>query len=406
MQVARHLRPEVDRGRPRLDSRPRRRRALRAARNLAAHAYLLPPSSDRVAYVGWSGNENMGDEAILAAYRRALHGYPLCQVSVRTPLARLDRLTPWRLFRAVLLGGGTLIGVPSYRSVLRSLLEQDERLTALMLGAGVEEPSYFGVNPLTVEAIRQANPATREDQGSLAWSELVRWEPVLRRFERVTVRGPRSRAVLRELGVDATVVGDPALLLADETPTQRFRERRLGLNIGTTPGVWGSNPAALISEVVAFARAMRARGWEIVLFPVWPPDLRCIEEAARRIGGNTVVFSDFLDLDRLFAAIRECHVFVGQKLHSVVFSSAVYVPSVMLEYHPKCADFHDSLGRSRYTIRTDRVTCDALVAAVDELAASRDAHKAALIASVGALRGRLLEEATAIRRTLSRESAR
>lgn len=385
-----------DRRLPRL----RKPRAIAAVSALGRHAHLLAPSASRVAYVGWAGHQNMGDEAILAAYRKAFPSCNLVDASATAPLARLDRLAPWTLFRAAMLGGGTLVGWPGYRRTLEKLFEVDEGLPAFMLGTGVEDPSFYRLNPLLLEALEEVNESGSSGD-ELFWGELARWRPVLARFRRVAVRGPRSRATLQRVGIDSEVVGDAALLLADDSPAARFREKLLGLNVGVARGLWGTDPGALAEAVVAFAREMRRRGWSIRLVPAWPGDVEHVRDIARRIGGAVEIFPRFLDLEALLAAIRECHVFVGQKLHSVVFASAVYVPAVMLEYHPKCADFHDSLGRSRYTMRTDRVTSDALVAMVDEIAASRDEHQAALLAGVARLRGRLEEAADATRRELA-----
>jgi hypothetical protein len=367
-------------------SRPRF--SLAAGYPIGGHSRPL----GRLAYVGWAGHGNMGDEAVLAAYRAVFPSNRLVQVSQSAPLPMLTRRAPWRPLEGVALGGGTLIGWPGYRRTLESLLASDEELPAVMLGTGVEDSSFFGRNPLLLEGLRDADESTATGE-ELFWRELGRWSGLLQRFEGVAVRGPRSRATLGRIGIEAEVVGDPALLLADDAPADPFSERLLGINVGIARGMWGGDPAAFLDTVVDFARIMQSRGWRIRFVPVWPADVSYIEEAARRIGRGVEVFRDFLELERLFAAIRECHVFVGQKLHSVVFSSAVYVPSVMLEYHPKCADFHDSLGRSRYTMRTDRVSADALVTVVDELACARDAHREVLVAEVGMLRARLLAAA-------------
>jgi polysaccharide pyruvyl transferase WcaK-like protein len=141
---------------------------------------------------------------------------------------------------------------------------------------------------------------------------------------------------------------------------------------------------------------MVERGWQIRLVPVWPKDLDYLAEAARRIGRHVEILDRFQDLDLLLDAIRTCRLFVGQKLHSVVFASAVYVPSISLAYHPKCVDFQRSLDRGEYAIGTDEVSVDRLVAKMDELMAGWDDHRRSLFHVVSTRRTRLEECAARI----------
>ena len=90
--------------------------------------------------------------------------------------------------------------------------------------------------------------------------------------------------------------------------------------------------------------------------------------------------------------MRDCHVFVGLKLHAVVLASAAGVPSLILEYHPKCWDFQASLGRDRYSLRTDALDADRLLVLVDELADDREAQARALADAVAERRRALWSE--------------
>lgn len=376
----------------------------RAARKCAP---LIVPSRTRAAYVGWLGRQNMGDEAMFLAYRRAFSGWRLVQPPRAEVLSVLDSLTPHRLLDAVILGGGTLVGWPSYRNALARLLSLDDGLPAVTMGIGVEDPIFLDRDEalagsiLAAEdslGIERTNGRSRRSPGNACLErELERWAEMLSGFRRVSVRGPRSREILAGFGLATEVVGDPALLLADDSPSDGVTERLLGINIGVSRALWG-DPDALLEQVVTFGREMVRRGWRLRFVPVWPRDVPSIVDAARRIGSSVEVFEDYLDLPRLLSAIRECQVFVGQKLHAVVFASAVYVPSIMLEYQPKCADFQRSLGGDQYMVRTDRVDASALTEMAEDLAARYDYHRASLVSGVSSLRGRLEREVEEIRR--------
>ena len=88
------------------------------------------------------------------------------------------------------------------------------------------------------------------------------------------------------------------------------------------------------------------------------------------------------------------------KLHSVVLASAVHVPSLMLEYQPKCADFQASIGRSDRTFRTDRLNADELVEHVEGMAANYATERKVQADAVLELRGRLGRETSTIEQVL------
>ncbi len=96
---------------------------------------------------------------------------------------------------ALLLGGGTVVGRRIWRLHLHQALALSARVPPHMIGVGVEDPRF-----------RPGRPPVRREK-------LSRWRPLLGRFERVTVRGPRSWALLTDAGVDPRVVGDPPPLL-------------------------------------------------------------------------------------------------------------------------------------------------------------------------------------------------
>jgi polysaccharide pyruvyl transferase WcaK-like protein len=348
---------------------PLRRRLLWKGYDLRRGAELLRTSAP-VGYVGWVGHGNMGDEASFEAYRRAFPERSF----VAAPSARLVRpLGAARrpLVQAAALGGGTLIGWPHFRRSFEELLAAST-CGGFMLGTGVEDPGYEGHNPFLPHGVR---------------AELERWRDVFAQLPVVAVRGPRSQEVLRDVGVRAEVVGDPALQLPDLPPVE-VRERLLGLNAGQCDGLWGDDLQAVVDAAVQSARTLRDSGWQVRLVPLSPSDPPVLREIARALDGHAQLVDGYRDLARLREALAECHVFVGQKLHSVVLASGAGVPAVALEYHPKCRDFQRSLGRERFTVRTDALGRAQIVELVDELAGTRDEESRAIGAAIGELRAR------------------
>lgn len=345
---------------------------LRTARELAP---LVRRDAAAIAYIGWLGHHNLGDEAMYEACRREL-GAPVVRLPSERALACMRAAARGPVFRAGLLGGGTVVGWSGYRARIERLLRHAPDARMYALGVGVLEPEHrYGVN------------------GDVR-AELRRWAEPLSRFERVTVRGERSRELLAGIGVDAAVVGDTALLLADEVPHDGVEQGLLGLNVGVAATPW-DDERRVLRELAAFAADARARGWRIRLVSVWPKDDAVTAEVARSAGGAEVV-QGWRDLDRTLAALRECQVFVGVKLHSVVLASGAHVPSVMVEYQPKCREFQDSIGRGDWSLPAERATAGEIGALVDELASGWSEHRERLGRAVAELRGRLRRELAAI----------
>ena len=80
--------------------------------------------------------------------------------------------------------------------------------------------------------------------------------------------------------------------------------------------------------------------------------------------------------------------FLGQKLHATVLACVNRVPSVMIEYRPKCRDFMASLDLERYVIRTDEFRAQSAAAMIEELRLERDVVVEALRQGVAGYRAR------------------
>lgn len=327
-----------------------------------------------VLYVGWTGQHNLGDDAIADALIPHVPGVAPWHVP-HDPLGFARKvLREGVARRTVLLGGGTVIGRRNWRLLLTAtgaLLARDRPWH--LIGAGVEDPSFQGRNSFS-------------DRG-----ELARWRRMCARFDRITVRGPRSAGLLESVGVPATVVGDPALLHEPEVAIAP-RDRLIGVNLGFGDDLWGHDHDRVVASTAELVRELVTDGWNARLIVVNPKDLdfarQCLLAASvpdeRVEVVSTVNVSDYLD------AVAECTVLVAERLHALVLGAVAGVPLVGLEYQPKCADFLESVGSEG--IRTDEVTAVALRERVDDLAGRRAAESARLLEAVAGLRVLLRRE--------------
>jgi hypothetical protein len=349
------------------------RRARKLARRfeaIALHDSGLPQNVRRaiglvtgpvppIGYLGFAGRGNAGDDAILLAHKRSLHGVPLAMLPLewdRQALSLLGRVKNRPLNAGVLVGGGTLIGRYPWRRRLERALQVGTGPLAYT-GVGVEDPSFVG-----------ARRHTDED-------ELLRWADVLNSAAHLTVRGPRSAELLHNIGIEAPVVSDPALLLGPEEPDDSVvRPKLLGINLADPEDQYAATGSRVFDESVSALRTLQASGWTVRLLPFDRKDLVVARRARRTLGDRTEIMSRFLDVDALRRSIAECDVLVGQRLHSVVLAAAVGVPAVAIDYRPKCRDFQLSIDRQDWTVSTIDITAGGVLDMVIALHEQRAHH--------------------------------
>ena len=153
-----------------------------------------------VAYLGWHGRNNLGDDAIYEAVRSQLPGATfvdmpcLPQEMIRAATTGLNRSLR---HSTQVLGGGTLVGRRFWRRLVKRGMARTRDNGTYAIGVGVEDPVFTGRN-------------SGSERG-----ELKHWAPMLSEFRALSVRGPRSAELLSGIGLDVEVSGDPAFSSRD-----------------------------------------------------------------------------------------------------------------------------------------------------------------------------------------------
>ncbi|MBD3240307.1 MAG: hypothetical protein GF331_06950, partial [Chitinivibrionales bacterium] len=319
---------------------------------LHALGYLLT-EGNAVGYIGWTGFGNLGDEALYAAVRRLLGPDRVLPYRTAGHVARMERRLHARFYRAVCLGGGTLVNTVPFLQRTDHALTRN--LPCFCLGTGVQDP-----------ALDEPHPPSLVQQ----------WVDHLDRFVYRGVRGPLSQRLLAEAGCrDVEVIGDPAILLGPKTFMPKTGNRTIGLNVGISPVRMWCDPQAVLRFAHGLCSSLRARGWRVVLFMVWPRDSALVGELARMLGGEATVISCYNSYRRFMRQAARCDVFVGQKLHSTILAMSAGTPSVMLAYQSKCLDFMASMGCEEFTMRLDQLDIDRALHLVDSLADNSADHQ-------------------------------
>jgi polysaccharide pyruvyl transferase WcaK-like protein len=335
-----------------------------------------------VLYAGWTGRGELGDDAVAEALVPRLTGVAPWHLP-RDPAGFVRRAARERLFgstnRAVLLGGGTVLGQRNWRLLLTAtgvLLARHRPW--YLIGAGVDDPDF---------------PERRQDR-----DELARWVGLCRRFDRITVRGPRSASLLAAVGVAAEVVGDPALLHHNNQPIEA-RQRLLGVNLGFGGRPRGTAPDRVVEAVAELLRELVADGWLARLLIVDPMDKPLAAACLRRAGvsGDHVTISATPTVDSYLAATGECTVLLAQRLPALVLGSVAATPLVGLVHEASAADFLESVHSHQWSVRVNQVDATVLRSRIEELARRRDDESRRLAGVVARLRALLERELSRIR---------
>ena len=325
-----------------------------------------------VAYLGWHGRNNLGDDAIYDAVRSQLPGATFVDMPclphemIRAVATGLNR----SLRRGTqVLGGGTLIGRRFWRRLVTRGMALTKREGSYAIGVGVEDPVFLG-----------RKSGSEKD-------ELKRWAPILSEFRTVSARGPRSAELLSDIGLSVAVSGDPALLLP--RPDVVPEDGLIGVNLGFGDDLWGHDPTRLADEVSAAVRQLSSRGCRFVGILMNPDDKRWTEVAFKDIAADIVLPVDAAEAARELA---RCSAVIVSRLHAGILAAVSETPVISLEYQPKCRDFALSIDDERSLIRTDKLSAAAVVDRVAEALADSSNIRLKTHAAVAGLQQRLRAE--------------
>jgi len=318
----------------------------------------------RVRYVGWTGRDNLGDEAMLQA--------------VKVLFDWGDISTTGNPGDLLMLGGGTLIN----RGYLRRVRPHDSpRVERVTFGTGVAHPEFWG--------------EPEEDPKE--------WIAFLESCLYVGVRGPRSADLLDEWGLkrDLEVVGDPALSLLPKDGTERVEGRVVVCPAWSRGLLWGDSDESVFDAFSDLIRHLRNEGHEVWALSAFPGDDRHIIEMMRRADAPDLPYlAAHDDPDAGVGLLASAELVVAERLHGAVLAAAAGTVPVMVEYRPKLRDFAESVGLGELVIKTDALGGGALVELTDSAYRRRSDLAARMSANVNRLRNRQVEAAEEIEKAL------
>lgn len=303
-------------GVPELARAARRSLKLGTSGSARTEKAIAPDERPVVSYVGFTGNRNLGDEAMLLAARELM---PWARVEENAHDADL-----------VLLGGGTLLNADGY------YLERVRRVDhpaaqRAVLGTGFRSLDYWGET-----------------------ETLDQWRPFLDSCELIGLRGPDSLSSLQSWGWDGpvVVVGDLAYGL-DQRAIDRV-DTAVFLPMWTDGELIGGSDEPVVRALAEAIRVAKSEGLKPVLIAAHPSDDRAIVRIAKELGDAAFDYVDgYGDVEHAIETIASARIVVSERLHGSIVASCMGTPFVAIEYRPKVRDFVNSIGEAEWCLRTD-----------------------------------------------------
>jgi hypothetical protein len=317
---------------------------LRLATNFvfesASTAHKLVLGKRITPYIGLIGHNNLGDDVLFQAHKTLFPKLYLLPYRRGTQhIERISRPLGRTFEKVAILGGGTLINDgDDWLGRAEKLQSQGKILFSF--GTGAESSAFY----------------SEKDENNIL---LARWVNVLKDFAFVGVRGPQSKVILEKAGAkNVEVIGDTALALSPDTLPNRKSTNTIGVNYGDVSSnpMWGDRQSYR-DELIKVIRTFLDAGSKVVLLPIWDMDIPSNKLLIKTINHpRCTMVEAFSDFKAYSTALRNCDLFIGQKLHSTIIALMNRIPSIMVEYRPKCRDFMKSLDLEDYVIRTSEFT--------------------------------------------------
>jgi polysaccharide pyruvyl transferase WcaK-like protein len=295
-----------------------------------------------IGYIGGHGVANLGDDVMYFALKKSIPNYNVLtfQTIGVEKLLCFFGLSGNSFFKLIVLGGGTLINDMWFNKVERSL---NFKVPVIALGTGVGSCGL-------------------EQSRAIDFSN---WTKVLNQFKFVGVRGEMSKNRLISTGVNSSVVGDLALLLAIKAP-QKSIKKVIGINLMDI-AEYNEYWEAMIPELLK----LKEEGWGFEPLVMNPNDLKYTSRFFEKLGISNkieIIASD----DEFKLKTNELTFTICVRLHGSVLSLCNNVPTVLFGYRDKCKDFMSSVDLTEFYIDLDDNNLNKLNYALDKIELLKD----------------------------------
>lgn len=298
----------------------------------------------RAIYIGCLGHHNIGDDAVYKAIKSmikskiVLYAINYANANKGAKLRKLYFSYP----DYIIIGGGTIIKKKSTESYLRIILKYHQKYPKaqlLTLGSGVASP----------DLAKQIGFPT----------EVEAWTTVLNKCNYISVRGPLSKAIISndwKVITPVEILFDPALYFK-QTKAQKLKQKIIGVNFcNIVSRIYGLDQKKVDVFAKKIVQKLLDDGWKVILFPTTKGDLIYMKMIlGEEIYKNVLKHTDFKNIEKSLQFFDTIDVFLGMRLHSIIFSALKSTPFYAIEYEQKTSDFLQSIALKNSQIRTDEL---------------------------------------------------
>jgi polysaccharide pyruvyl transferase WcaK-like protein len=112
-----------------------------------------------------------------------------------------------------------------------------------------------------------------------------------------------------------------------------------------------------LPTVVQLIKTLISEGKRVILLPVCAEDVASNKTVLSMVSDEACTMQVCFDsLENYNEALSQCGLFIGQKLHATVLATILRIPSIMIEYQPKCRDYMASISMEDYVVKTSEFT--------------------------------------------------
>lgn len=315
-------------------------------------------SKRKALYVGCTGMGNLGDEAVYYAIENLLEkDFVFYNVLYSKPSAgKWGRRFFIKSPKYIVLGGGTIIKKSAdsgYLKVLNDLHFKYPKAKLIVFGPGVADP---------VLASEVGFP-----------TDFSSWSTMFNNCEFIAVRGILSKAYLENeewsVNKEINILHDPALFFANKTLTLKPKTKKIGINFCDIAGrIYGGDPKKVENFANELVIKLLENNWKVVLYPTVNSDMEYMKSIFNKhLLAQVEFYENYTSLKSSLNFFDSIDVFLGQRLHSIIFSSITYTPFHAIEYESKTSDYLLTLGLKDYSTRTDSLCLNRVIEKINQL---------------------------------------
>ncbi|NLY84882.1 MAG: polysaccharide pyruvyl transferase CsaB [Tissierellia bacterium] len=324
----------------------------------------------KILIVGYYGSDNLGDEMLLKATINLLNKtYDNPEITAITYSVKNTRKTHgingisrnkyFQILKGikradiVVGGGGSMLqNVTSNRSLIYylTILSLSKLLgkRVVLLGNGIGPLKHSLYLRLTVR--------------------------ILKHLDAIVLRDEASYNFLKSHDLNNIYLGNDLVFTLDMEQNVVEEPKKIIFNLRK----WFYDEGFIIT-IEKFIEYLANEGFCVALVPFQKGnDDRVLRGIEKNLNSPKVKLLENLDYEDLMAEIASCQLFIGMRLHGLIFSSIFKKPFIALSYDPKVSIFSKNLGQVCFE-DLNNITLDSLIMEFNRVYSKIDDYKETLV---------------------------